>query len=154
MKIENNSVVAIHYTLKNNEGEVIDSSEGKEPLRYLAGTGNIIPGLDDALLGLSAGDTKTVVVQPENGYGETDESLVQTLPREVFSGIDEIQPGMEFQAQGPNGEEQYVVVKAVAENEITIDGNHVLAGVVLNFDVSVAEVREATEEEIAHGHVH
>lgn len=154
MKIENNSVVAIHYTLTNTEGDVIDSSEGREPLKYLAGAGNIIPGLDDELIGLEAGEQKQVVVQPKDGYGEVDENLVQKLPRDVFTGIDEIKEGMEFQAQGPNGEVQFVVVKKVEDDGITIDANHALAGVVLNFDVTIDSVREASEEEIEHGHVH
>ncbi len=154
MKIENNRVVSIHYTLTNNDGEVLDTSEGREPLNYIAGAGNIIPGLDNELLGLTVGDKKQVVVQPKDGYGESDESLIQKLPRDAFSGIDDIKAGMEFQAQGPNGEVQYVVVKQVEENEITIDGNHALAGVVLNFDVSIADIRDASTEEIEHGHVH
>ncbi|WNO08143.1 peptidylprolyl isomerase [Teredinibacter sp. KSP-S5-2] len=154
MKIENNSVVAIHYTLTNNDGDVIDSSAGREPLKYLAGAGNIIPGLDDELIGLEAGEQKQVTVQPKDGYGEVDENLVQKLPRDVFTGIDEIKEGMEFQAQGPNGEVQFVVVKKVEDDGITIDANHALAGVVLNFDVTIDSVREASEEEIEHGHVH
>jgi len=154
LKIQDNCVVSIHYTLTDDQGEVIDSSEGREPLNYLAGAGNIIPGLERELVGCNAGDKKQVVVQPTDGYGEYTEELVQTLPRESFTGIDKIEPGMEFQAQTPTGQVQYVVVKDVSDDGVTIDGNHALAGKVLKFDVSVEAVREATAEEIDHGHVH
>lgn len=155
MKITStNSVVSIHYTLTDDEGTVIDSSEGSQPLKYLSGAGNIIPGLESALLGLGVGDKKDVTVQPEDGYGEIDADLIQTLPKEAFGGVEEIQVGMEFQAQGPDGHMQYIVVKDIAEEGITIDANHALAGRVLHFSVSVEAVREASEEEIAHGHVH
>lgn len=153
MKIQNQSVVSIHYTLTNNEGEVLDSSEGRGPLNYLAGAGNIIPGLDNELMGCAVGDKKKVVVQPKDGYGEVDPELVQKLPKESFSGIERIEVGMEFSAQAPTGETQYVVVTKVEDDGITIDSNHALAGTVLNFDVLVESVREATEEEKANGHV-
>ncbi len=154
MKIQNNAVVAIHYTLTNNAGEVIDSSEGKDPLKYLHGAGNIIPGLENALVDCCVGDKKDVVVEPRDGYGERDENLVQKLPREAFGGIDTIEVGMEFQAQGQDGSVQYVSVEKVEDDGITINANHPLAGETLNFAVSVEEVREATESEIEHGHVH
>ncbi|SMF58978.1 FKBP-type peptidyl-prolyl cis-trans isomerase SlyD [Alteromonadaceae bacterium Bs31] len=154
MKIENNSVVSIHYTLTGEDGEVIDTSEGRDPLNFLAGASNIIPGLEQQLIGCSVGDKKDVVVQPEDGYGELQADLIQTLPKDMFTGIEKIEVGMEFQAQGPNGEVQFVVVKDVADDGITIDANHALAGKVLNFAVSVEAVREATQEEIDHGHVH
>lgn len=154
MKIQNNAVVSIHYTLTNEAGEVIDSSEGKNPLKYLHGAGNIIPGLENELLNCVVGDSKQVTVQPEDGYGEIADDLIQKLPPEAFTGIDKVEEGMEFQAQGQDGSMQYVVVTKVEDDGITIDGNHALAGQVLNFDVSVVEVREATESEIEHGHVH
>lgn len=154
MKIQNNAVVSIHYTLTNEAGEVIDSSEGKNPLKYLHGAGNIIPGLENELLNCVVGDSKQVTVQPEDGYGEIAEDLIQKLPPEAFTGIDNVEEGMEFQAQGEDGSMQYVVVTKVEDDGITIDGNHALAGQVLNFDVSVVDVREATESEIEHGHVH
>ena len=154
MKIQNNAVVSIHYTLTNEGGEVIDSSKGKEPLKYLHGAGNIIPGLENELVDCVVGDSKQVTVQPKDGYGETDEALVQKLPTDAFTGIEKVEVGMEFQAQGEGGGVQYVVVKKVEDDGITIDGNHPLAGEVLSFDVKVEEVREATEEEIDHGHVH
>ncbi|WP_018275751.1 peptidylprolyl isomerase [Teredinibacter turnerae] len=154
MKIQDNCVVSIHYTLTDEEGAVIDSSSGGEPLNYLAGAGNIIPGLEKELAGCVVGDSKQVTVQPAEGYGEYQPELVQTLPAEMFTGIEKVEVGMEFQAQGPSGEVQFVVVKDVADEGITIDGNHELAGKVLNFDVTVESVREATAEELDHGHVH
>lgn len=154
MKIADNSVVSIHYTLTDNDGNVIDSSEGREPLNYLQGAGNIIPGLERELVGCEVGDKKKVTVEPAEGYGEIEPSLIQTLPQEAFSGVDKIEVGMEFHAQGPGGQVQAVVVKDVGEDGVTIDANHALAGKTLNFDVSVENVREATAEEIEHGHVH
>ena len=154
MKIQDNCVVSIHYTLKGADGEVIDSSAGGEPLNYLAGAENIIPGLERELDGCVVGDQKNVVVQAADGYGELMAELVQTLPAEAFSGIENIEVGMEFQAQTSSGGMQYVVVTAIGDEGITIDGNHALAGKELHFDVTVDSVREATEEEIAHGHAH
>ncbi len=154
MKIQNNCVVSIHYTLTGEDGEVIDTSEGRDPLNFLAGAGNIIPGLERELIGCSVGDKKEVLVEPKDGYGEFVPELVQTLPKDMFAGIETVEVGMQFQAQGPNGETQHVVVKDVADDGITIDANHELAGKVLNFSVSVDAVREATQEEIDHGHVH
>lgn len=154
MKIADDCVVSIHYTLTDEEGTVIDSSADSEPLNYLHGAGNIIPGLEKELAGSEAGDKKKVTVQPTEGYGEVEPGLVQTLPKEAFSGVEEIKEGMEFQAQGPNGQVQFVTVKEVADDGVTIDANHALAGKVLNFDVSVESVRAASPEELEHGHVH
>lgn len=154
MKIAKHAVVSIHYTLADNDKNVIDSSVGDEPLTFLSGVGNIIPGLDDALQGCVVGDKKRVVVQPEQGYGEFDETLVQKLPSEMFSGVDDIQLGMEFQTESPDGSEQFVVVSKVEDDGITVDGNHELAGMVLNFDVTIEDVRDATASEIEHGHAH
>jgi len=154
LTISQNNVVSIHYTLKDDAGKTIDSSVGEEPLKYLHGAGNIIPGLENALEGLDAGDQKQVTIEPKDGYGEVIAELVQTMPRESFAGIDNIEEGMEFQAQTESGGTQYVVVTQIEGDEITVDGNHALAGQTLHFDVTVDEIREATEEEIAHGHVH
>lgn len=153
MKIANDLAVAIHYTLTDESGETIDSSADSEPLTYLQGHSNIIPGLENELEGCVVGDKKVVVVQPVDGYGEHDESLVQAVPREMFSGVENIEVGMEFQVEGPQGE-QFVEVTEVSDETITVDGNHVLAGKVLTFDVEVVEVRAATEDELEHGHVH
>ena len=154
LPIENDRVVSIHYTLTSDDGEVIDSSAGKDPLNYLHGAGNIIAGLEAALTGRVTGDTLQVTVAPEEAYGLHDPSLLQTLPREAFGGIDSIEAGMVFQAQGPHGQVQHVTVTAVEGDAITIDGNHALAGKVLHFAVTIEAVRDATAEELDHGHVH
>lgn len=153
MQISANKVVSIHYTLKNDAGDVLDTSSGRDPLAYLHGNNNIIPGLEKALEGKAAGDSVQVSVEPGEGYGERQEGLVQDVPREAFQGIDDIKPGMQFQAQGPQGP-VLVTVTSVADETVTVDGNHPLAGETLHFDVEVAEVREATDEEMEHGHVH
>ena len=154
MIIEDKRAVSIHYTLTNEQGETLDSSEGQDPLRYLHGASNIIPGLENALVGKATGDKVSVSVQPEDGYGEINPEMIQIVPREAFEGIDDIQAGMQFQASGPDGQTQVVTIKAVGEEGVTVDGNHPLAGQVLNFEVSIEDVRDATEEEIAHGHIH
>jgi len=154
VKIADNCVVSIHYTLTDDAGNIIDSSAGSEPMSYIQGLGHIIAGLERALAGKAAGETLKVVVQPEDAYGTIDPDLIQTLPRAAFSGIDTIEVGMEFQAQADDNHIQYVVVKDVTDDEVTVDSNHALAGKVLHFDVSIEGVREADEEEIAHGHVH
>jgi FKBP-type peptidyl-prolyl cis-trans isomerase SlyD len=153
MQAAENSVVSIHYTLTNAQGEVLDSSRGGEPLVYLHGAGNIIPGLEKALIGKQAGDKLNVAVAPAEGYGERDEALIQQVPRRAFQGVKDIAPGMSFHAQSSQGPMQ-VTVTAVAGDMVTVDGNHPLAGETLNFDVEVTEVRAATLEELAHGHVH
>lgn len=154
MTIQNNSVVSIHYTLKNKGGELLDSSTEGDPLIYLHGHQNIIPGLENALLGKNKGDKFSVSIDPENAYGERNEDLVQTLKKEQFESNENIEEGMRFQAETPTGNIMILTVKEVRDNEILVDGNHDLAGVQLNFDVEVKEIREATEEEITHGHVH
>lgn len=153
MEIANQRVVYIHYTLTNDAGEVLDSSRGAEPLAYLQGGGNIIPGLENALVGKTAGDKLVVKVAAAEGYGERNEQLVQNVPRRAFQGIKDIQPGMSFTAQG-NGGPMRVVVTRVIGDMVTVDGNHPLAGENLTFDVEITEVRAATEEELSHGHVH
>ena len=153
MQIAENSVVTIHYTLTNSEGEVLDSSQGQEPLAYLAGASNIIPGLENALTGKQVGDKLDVTVEPEEAYGPLREELVQKVDHENFQGIDDIQVGMQFMAQAPWGE-QPVTVIAVEEDGITLDGNHPLAGQTLTFAVEVMAVRSATDEELQHGHAH
>ena len=145
-------VVVIHYTLKNDEGEVIDSSEGHEPLAYLHGQGNIVAGLESALEGKEAGVKVSVSVEPAEGYGEYDESLVQPVPREQF-GEHEVTLGQQFHADTAVGP-RVVTVVAMEGEEVVIDANHELAGMNLNFDVEIVEVRDATAEELDHGHVH
>ncbi len=153
MSITENKVALIHYTLKNDDGATLDSSEGQEPLAYLHGHQNLVPGLEKELEGKAVGDKLSVKIPAEEGYGEKDPQLIQELPRDMFGGVDNIEVGMEFHAQTQNGN-QVVEVIDVAEDTITIDGNHPLAGMNLNFDVEITEIREATEEELQHGHVH
>lgn len=153
MQISKNKVVTIDYTLTNNEGKVLDSSQGQDPLAYIHGIGNIIPGLEEALEGKQAGDALTVTVEPEKGYGLRNEELTQTVSRELFQGVEELSVGMQFQADGGHGP-QVVTITSIEGDDVTIDGNHPLAGATLNFDVSVVGVRDAEEEELSHGHVH
>jgi len=153
MQISDKKVVSIHYTLTNDKGEVLDSSSGKEPLAYLHGGKNIISGLENALAGKQVGDKFNISIPPEEAYGVHDEALIQTIPKSVFQGIDNIEQGMQFQAKSEQGI-QVVTVTKVDGDKITVDGNHALAGQTLNFDVEVADVREASEEELQHGHVH
>lgn len=148
------TVVSIHYTLKDQEGTVIDSSEGADPLKYLHGAGNIIPGLESALLGKVQGDALDVVVAPGEGYGEYHAELVQVVPRAAFQGIENVEAGMAFTAQGEDGAERRVVVREVDGDDVTVDANHELAGVDLHFAVEIVEVRAATDEETSHGHAH
>ncbi|WP_295875331.1 peptidylprolyl isomerase [uncultured Zhongshania sp.] len=154
MIIANDSVVAFHYTLTDDNGTEIDSSKGQDPLTYLHGHGGIIPGLERELAGKTTGDAMKVTVQPAEGYGELNPELIQPVPRAAFQGVDQIEVGMQFQAQGQGGQMQTVVVKEVDDENVTVDANHPLAGQVLNFDVSIESVRAASEEELSHGHVH
>lgn len=149
-----NSVVSLHYTLKNDDGEVLDSSEGKQPLIYLHGAQNIIPGLESELQGKSTGAKFDATIAPEQGYGMTRPELVQVVKKEMFQGVESIEPGMTFVAQGDGGRQQQVRVTDVSGDDVTIDANHPMAGMILHFTVDVVDVREATEQELEHGHVH
>ncbi|MDO8266808.1 MAG: peptidylprolyl isomerase [Moraxellaceae bacterium] len=153
MQIAKDLVACIEYTLTDDAGTVIDSSVGGEPLAYLHGSGNIIPGLEDALEGKKVGDSFKVSIAPADGYGEKNEGLMQVVPKEMFQGVDTIEVGMQFHAQTDHGM-QVITVAAVEGSNITVDGNHPLAGQNLNFDVKVVEVRAASAEELDHGHVH
>ncbi len=153
MQISNNKVVSIHYTLKNDAGEVLDSSIGQQPLSYLHGRQNIISGLENALTGKKVGDKFNVDVPPEEAYGQRNEALFQELPREVFQGVENIEPGMQFYSETSEGVQMITVTK-VEGDTVTVDANHPLAGQTLHFEVEVMEVRDATEEELQHGHVH
>jgi FKBP-type peptidyl-prolyl cis-trans isomerase SlyD len=154
MNVEDKLIVSIHYKLTDGGGNEIDSSSGGDPLGYLHGADNIVPGLERELTGKSAGDRVQVTVAPEDGYGPVHDELVQKLEREVLQGVDEIEPGMQFEAKSPEGEARVVTVKEVGDDGITVDANHPLAGVTLHFDVTVESIREATEEELAHGPAH
>jgi len=146
--------VTFHYTLTNSNGEELDSSAGRDPMKYLHGASNIVPGLEKEMDGKSSGDKLKVEVQPEEGYGEVNPQMIQKVPHSAFEGVPEIKPGMQFQAQGPGGETQHITVKEVTDDEVIVDGNHPLAGQVLHFDVTIEDVREASEEELSHGHAH
>lgn len=153
MQISDNKVVYIQYTLKTTEGAVIDSSSQEAPLSYIHGRGNIIPGLEKALSGKSEGEKFNISIEPEEAYGDRNETLIQTVPKNAFQGVEEIQEGMQFQAQTPTGP-QLITVTEVKGEEIIVDANHPLAGEMLDFDIEVVDVRDATAEELNHGHVH
>jgi FKBP-type peptidyl-prolyl cis-trans isomerase SlyD len=154
MQVAKHTVVTIDYTLTDERGTVLDSSQGGEPLAYIHGGGNIIPGLEEALEGLSPGDSVDVTVLPEKGYGERRDELLQMVARDRFDTDEEIEIGMMFHTPTPDGGMRVVRVVDVTPDEVTIDGNHPLAGMTLNFAVTITEVRDATSEEIEHGHVH
>ena len=153
MNISKNKVVTIDYSLHNETGELLDSSEGGEPLVYLHGNENIIPGLEKFLEGKTTGDSISCTVPAAEAYGERDESLVFKVSKKDFGDNVEVAPGMQFEAHGEDGV-QIVTVVGVNGDEVTIDANHPLAGENLHFDVKVVDVRDATAEEIEHGHVH
>ena len=153
MQIAQDAVVLIHYTLTDDDGKTLDSSAGGEPLAYLHGNGNLIPGLERELAGRSAGDKLQVKIAPKDGYGEFDQALIQRVPRRSLKGIGNLRVGMQLHAQSDHGV-RAVTVTQIAGDMVTIDGNHPLAGKNLNFDVEIADVRAATEEELSHGHVH
>ncbi len=154
MKIASGSVVGIDYSLHLGDGKVIDASGPGEPMTYLHGEGQIVPGLESALEGLSVGDQKQVVLSPGEGYGEHDPRGLQEVPTSAFPPGFDPQVGMELTAEGPNGEPVPFAVREVRPESVVIDLNHPLAGKTLHFDVTVREIRPATEEEIAHGHAH
>ena len=153
MKISQGKTVQIDYTLKNDAGDVLDSSEGRQPLAYLHGAGNIIPGLETALEGKETGDTLSVSIPPEQGYGERKDEMVMTADPAQFPNPDMVQLGARFQIQTDQGRYLATVV-GVTSDAVKLDLNHPLAGETLHFDVEVMDVQEASEEEIAHGHVH
>jgi FKBP-type peptidyl-prolyl cis-trans isomerase SlyD len=153
MVIEKNRVVSIDYRLEDAEGELIDSSDGSEPLIYLHGNDNIIPGLEKHLAGKKAGDKVECIVPAVEGYGERDESLVFTVKKDEFGPSATVETGMQFEAHGESGV-QIVTVVGVEGETVTVDANHPLAGEELHFDVKVVDIREATAEELEHGHVH
>lgn len=152
MQAKADTVVTIDYTLTDNDGEVIDTSEGREPLAYLHGHGNIVPGLEKALEGKDEGEEVKVTVEPEEGYGPHRQELVQQVSMEAFAGIDEVEPGMKFNAESAQGPLVVKVTKIEGE-QVTIDANHELAGQELNFDVTVRGVREASPQELEQGQV-
>lgn len=153
MTIAADSVVAIHYKLSDERGVILDASPPDQPLQYLHGAGNIIAGLERALTGRTAGEQFTAVVPPEEAYGERVEEMVQQVPRDMFREDQDVEVGMRFSGTTPEGE-LTVVVTEVEGDQVTLDGNHPLAGKTLHFEVTVDTVREATDEELRHAHVH
>ena len=153
MNIEDKRVVTLAYTLKDNDDNLIDQSDDGS-FCYLHGASNIIPGLESALTGKVSGDEFSISISPEEAYGVREDEKIQTVPREMFPPNQDIEPGMQFHAQSPDGVPLVVTIAKVEEESIVVDGNHPLAGVELNFEVRVMDVREATSEEIDHGHVH
>ena len=154
MKIAKGSVVGIDYSLHLGDGEVVDKSEPGDPLTYLHGEGQIVPGLESALEGLAVGDSKKVVVAPEQGYGERDRARRPGGPAEGLPADFKPQPGLELTAEGPDGEPVPFTIREVKLETVVIDLNHPLAGATLHFDVTVRDVRAATAEELEHGHAH
>jgi FKBP-type peptidyl-prolyl cis-trans isomerase SlyD len=154
MTIQNDTVVTIHYHLTNADGEVLDSSRGSEPLTYLHGAGNIVPGLERALMSLDVGATTTVQLAPIEAYGEYNADMVQHVPQEALAEIEDLEIGMQLQAQDPNGQTFVVYVTEIRDDVVVVDANHPLAGVDLTFDIEIVDVRDATTEELSHGHVH
>lgn len=149
MQIGKNSVVSIHYTLRDPQGNILDSSSGRDPLQYIHGNGNLIIGMEEGLEGKSKGEKFELSISPEKGYGQKNDKLVQDVPVTAF-GDQKVEPGMQFNTQ----KGQVITVVEVGKETVKVDGNHPLAGVPLNFQVEVMEIRDATAEEIEHGHVH
>lgn len=153
MTVDQDAVVTIAYTLKGDGGEVLDSSENHGDLSYLHGHQNIVPGLEKALAGKAVGDQVDTTVSPDEGYGERRDDLVFSVPRDRLPD-GELELGMQFRAQSQDGQELVVNLIEIGDEEVTLDGNHPLAGQDLHFAVTIRDIREATEEEISHGHVH
>ncbi|NQZ22205.1 MAG: peptidylprolyl isomerase [Colwellia sp.] len=153
MKISENKVVVLHYAVSDSEDTLIDSSYDHKPLSIIYGTGYLIPGLEDALVDHVVGDKFEVAVSAENAYGDRHDEFVQTVPKSMFDSVEDLAVGSQLRATTDDGE-QTVIVIDVTDDEITVDGNHPLAGMDLKFDVDILEVRDATEDELTHGHVH
>ncbi len=153
MLIEDKKIVVVNYTLTTDDGEVLDQSNDGS-FAYLHGADNIVAGLENALTGKAVGDTLNVKVLPDEGYGDRNDEMVQVVGKEMFESDDELEVGSQFHAEGPDGQPIMITVAAIEGDDITIDGNHPLAGLNLNFDVSIIDIRDASEEEISHGHVH
>ncbi len=152
MNISKNTVVKMHYSVMDKDGNAIDSSFDNEPLEFIIGTGFLIPGLETALIDKKEGDTFTAEVPAAEGYGERHDGLMQAVPKSMFEGM-EIEPGMQFRATTDEGEQTVIIIE-IQDEDVVIDGNHPLSGIDLTFDVEVLGVREATPEELEHGHIH
>jgi FKBP-type peptidyl-prolyl cis-trans isomerase SlyD len=153
MTVARNRVVSIEYTLTGEDGSVLDTSRGDEPISYVHGSGTLVDALEAAMEGKGPSDTVSLTLPPDQAYGVRDDSIVFTLPRAQVGAAEEPEIGMQIMLQG-DGDGRVVTVVAMDENEVTVDGNHPLAGLTLTFDVEIIDVREATAEEIEHGHAH
>lgn len=153
MPVEKDHAVFFHYELRDDAGELLDSSEGANPLGYLHGHRNIISGLERSLEGRSVGDKFVVTLEPKDAYGDWDEDRLDTVSRSSLASVDNLEVGMVLQATFDEGEE-LVTVTEVGDDEVTLDSNHPLAGERLTFDVEITEIRPATAEELSHGHIH
>lgn len=151
MRIDNKKVVLMHYSVSDTEGNLIDSSFDDKPIHFIHGTGYVIKGLEEALLGKISGDTFEQLVVAEKAYGERYQTYVQEVPSSMFAGMD-VQVGMQFRADTDQGEQSVIIVD-VNDDMVTVDGNHPLAGLELVFEVEVLDVRDATQEELAQGSV-
>jgi FKBP-type peptidyl-prolyl cis-trans isomerase SlyD len=151
--VQNGVVVSMEYTLRI-EGEVIDSSEGQEPLEFLTGYGNIISGLENQMIGMKVGDNKNVIIAPADGYGEYDDEAYLDVPRDQFPNDMQVEEGIELTVRDDSGEGRYARVESIEEGTVRLNFNHPLAGDELQFDVKVIALREPTAEELDHGHVH
>ncbi|HHM24450.1 MAG TPA: peptidylprolyl isomerase [Bacteroidetes bacterium] len=154
MKVEKDKVVSLHYTLTLDSGEVVDSSREREPFTFLVGHGQIIPGLEEALMGMKVGDKKTVKIAPKDAYGERNEELVKSVDRSLIPENIELYEGLILTGQSETGEEIEVTVASFNDKEVVLDMNHPLAGQNLTFEVEIVDIRDATPEELAHGHAH
>lgn len=153
ISIQDNHVVLFHYVLKDDAGTVLDASQA-EPMAYIHGHQNIVPGLERQLVGKTVGDELTAVVQPEDGYGIRRENAEESVHRSAFPKDMELQAGMPIRAENADGHAMILWVDKIEGARVTLSSNHPLAGKTLHFDVKIAGVREASEEEVAHGHVH
>jgi FKBP-type peptidyl-prolyl cis-trans isomerase SlyD len=153
MKISANKVVVLHYAVSDSDDTLIDSSYDHNPLSVIQGTGYLIPGLEDALTDHVKGDKFEVEVSADQAYGQREDGYVQTVPKDMFASVDDLAVGAQLRATTDDGEQTVIVIE-MTDDEITVDGNHPLAGIDLKFDVEILEVREATADELAHGHVH
>ena len=155
MNITTNKIASLAYTLKNDDGEILDKADENNPFLYMHGTGGIIKGLENALNEKSVNDSFSLIVAPDEAYGERDDKLIESVPRTMFEGIpdEEMVAGAQFHAQTAQGT-QVITIASIDGDMINIDANHPLAGETLHFDVAVLDIRDATEEEIAHGHPH
>jgi FKBP-type peptidyl-prolyl cis-trans isomerase SlyD len=154
LSVSDDLVVSLDYTLRLADGQVVDTSSGREPLEFLQGHSQIVSGLEQALYGMYVGDEKNVVVQPEDGYGARNPDAFQEVPMNVFPSDIDLEPGMGLQLMDDSGELMLAFVAEVRPESVLLDFNHPLAGTILHFDVKVADLRHPTTEELEHGHVH